>query len=268
GRERSRRPECIIEEVKELVDGGYKEITLLGQNVNSYGKEFGGECDFADLLERICAIPGDYIIRFMTSHPKDASQKLIDVMARQPHIAKQFHLPVQSGSDRVLKAMNRVYTREKYLSLVSYMREKMPDIAISTDIIVGFPTETDEEFDETLDLIKKVRYDMLFSFIYSKRDGTPAAVMDDQISDEKKSERFEKLLEAQEVIAEEKNAGEVGKVFRVLCEGESKNNPQMLTGRTEGNKIVLFDGDISNKGKFVNVKITKGAAFALYGEII
>ena len=181
GRERSRRPEDILREVRELVASGCREITLLGQNVNSYGKEFGGECDFADLLSRICEIEGDYIIRFMTSHPKDASRKLIDTMAANPRIARQFHLPVQSGSDRILKAMNRNYTRESYLSLIRYMREKMPDIAISTDIIVGFPGETEEDFEDTLSIVREARYDMMYSFIYSKRGGTPAAEREDQI---------------------------------------------------------------------------------------
>ncbi|MCQ2770428.1 MAG: tRNA (N6-isopentenyl adenosine(37)-C2)-methylthiotransferase MiaB [Clostridia bacterium] len=268
GRERSRRPEAIINEVQELVNEGYKEITLLGQNVNSYGKEFGDECDFADLLERICKIDGDYIIRFMTSHPKDASKKLIDVMAKEKHVAKHFHLPIQSGSDRLLKEMNRHYTLDQYLSLIDYMRSKMPDISISTDIIVGFPGETEEDFDDTLKVLEKVKYDMLFSFIYSKRDGTPAAKMDNQIEDSVKSERFSRLIKAQEVYAEENNKADVGKTLRVLCEGESKTNKDKLTGRTEGNKIVLFDGDISNKGKFVNIKITEGAAFALYGNIV
>lgn len=267
GRERSRRPEDIINEVRELVNNGYREITLLGQNVNSYGKEFDGECDFADLLERICEIDGDYIIRFMTSHPKDASRRLIDVMAKEKHIAKHFHLPIQSGSDRVLKVMNRHYDMASYTSLIEYMREKMPDISISTDIIVGFPGETDEDFEATIDAVSKIKYDMLFTFIYSKREGTPAATMEDQISDKVKGERFARLLDVQEKIAEEHNRALVGKTMRVLCEGESKNNKDKLTGRTEGNKIVLFDGDISNTGKFVDIEITDGAAFALYGKI-
>jgi tRNA-2-methylthio-N6-dimethylallyladenosine synthase len=200
GRERSRRPEDILREVRELVASGCREITLLGQNVNSYGKEFGGECDFADLLSRICEIEGDYIIRFMTSHPKDASRKLIDTMAANPRIARQFHLPVQSGSDRILKAMNRNYTRESYLSLIRYMREKMPDIAISTDIIVGFPGETEEDFEQTLSIVREARYDMMYSFIYSKRSGTPAAEMKEQIPAEITGARFPRLLEAQNEI--------------------------------------------------------------------
>ena len=268
GRERSRRPEDILNEVRELVASGCREITLLGQNVNSYGKEFGGECDFADLLSRICEIEGDYIIRFMTSHPKDASHKLIDTMAANPKIARQFHLPVQSGSDRILKAMNRNYTREAYLSLIRYMREKMPDIAISTDIIVGFPGETEEDFEETLSIVREARYDMMYSFIYSKRGGTPAAEMEDQIPAEVTGKRFPRLLETQNEISLERNLVWENKTLRVLVDGRSKNNPDKFSGRTDGNKIVLFDADDSYIGNFVNMKITKAQTFALIGEIV
>ena len=268
GRERSRRPEDILREVRELVASGCREITLLGQNVNSYGKEFGGECDFADLLSRICEIEGDYIIRFMTSHPKDASRKLIDTMAANPRIARQFHLPVQSGSDRILKAMNRNYTRESYLSLIRYMREKMPDIAISTDIIVGFPGETEEDFEDTLSIVREARYDMMYSFIYSKRGGTPAAEMEDQIPAEVTGKRFPRLLEVQNEISLERNLVWENQTLRVLVDGRSKNNPDKFSGRTDGNKIVLFDADDSYSGKFVNIKITKAQTFALIGEIV
>ena len=268
GRERSRRPEDILREVRELVESGCREITLLGQNVNSYGKEFGGECDFADLLSRICEIEGDYIIRFMTSHPKDASRKLIDTMAANPHIARQFHLPVQSGSDRILKAMNRNYTRESYLSLIRYMREKMPDIAISTDIIVGFPGETEEDFEDTLSIVREARYDMMYSFIYSKRGGTPAAEMENQVPAEVTGKRFPRLLEVQNEISLERNLVWENQILRVLVDGRSKNNPDKFSGRTDGNKIVLFDADDSYIGKFVNIKITKAQTFALIGEIV
>ena len=268
GRERSRRPEDILREVRELVASGCREITLLGQNVNSYGKEFGGECDFADLLSRICEIEGDYIIRFMTSHPKDASRKLIDTMAANPHIARQFHLPVQSGSDRILKAMNRNYTRESYLSLIRYMREKMPDIAISTDIIVGFPGETEEDFEDTLSIVREARYDMMYSFIYSKRGGTPAAEMENQVPAEVTGKRFPRLLEVQNEISLERNLVWENQTLRVLVDGRSKNNPDKFSGRTDGNKIVLFDADDSYIGKFVNIKITKAQTFALIGEIV
>lgn len=267
GRERSRRPEKIIEEVEELAKSGCREITLLGQNVNSYGKEFSDECNFADLLSRICKIDGDFIVRFITSHPKDASKELIDVMAENPKIAKHFHLPVQSGSDRILKEMNRHYDRETYLSLVEYMRERMPDIAISTDIIVGFPGETEEDFLDTLDLMRKVKYDMIFSFIYSPRTGTPAAKME-QVDDKIKSERMERLLKLQNELLAEKNLSYVGKTMRVLVEGRSKTNTEKMSARTEGNRIVLFDGDDSLTGNFAYIRITKSAPFALFGEIV
>ncbi|MBR6744672.1 MAG: tRNA (N6-isopentenyl adenosine(37)-C2)-methylthiotransferase MiaB [Clostridia bacterium] len=268
GRERSRRPEDILDEIRGLVADGCREITLLGQNVNSYGKEFGGECDFADLLAKICEIEGDYIVRFMTSHPKDASRKLIDTMAANPKIARQFHLPVQSGSDRILKAMNRNYTRESYLSLIRYMREKMPDIAISTDIIVGFPGETEEDFEETLSIVREARYDMMYSFIYSKRSGTPAAEMADQIPPAVTGARFPRLLEVQNEISLERNLVWENQTLRVLVDGRSKNNPEKFSGRTDGNKIVLFDADDSDIGKFVNIRITKAQTFALIGEIV
>ena len=266
GRERSRRPEMIIEEVRSLVESGCKEITLLGQNVNSYGKEFGGECNFATLLSRLCEIEGDFTIRFMTSHPKDASFELIDIMAKNEKIAKHFHLPVQSGSDRILKEMNRHYNKETYLSLVDYMREKMPDIAITTDIIVGFPGETEEDFEDTLELMKRVKYDMIFSFIYSPRTGTPAAKME-QLPEKVKTDRMNRLLALQNELLAEKNEAYVGKTLRVLVEGKSKTNEAKMSARTEGNRIVLFDGEESLTGKFINLKITKSAPFALIGEI-
>ncbi len=272
GRERSRRPEDIIAEVRELVRSGYKDITLLGQNVNSYGKDAksddGEVYDFADLLSDIDKIEGDYFIRFMTSHPKDASDKLIDIIASSKHVAHQFHLPMQSGSDTILKAMNRHYDREKYLRTVNYLREKIPDITISSDIIVGFPGETDEDFEGTLEMLRKVRFDMTYSFIYSPRKDTPAAAMDCQIPDNVKGERFNRLLELQNEIALEKNKPLEGKILKVLCDGKSKNNEDVYSGRTEGNKIVLFDGDESDVGKFIKMKITRAETFALYGEKI
>ena len=272
GRERSRRPEDIIAEVKELVEAGYKDITLLGQNVNSYGKdaksEDGEVYDFADLLADIDKIEGDYKIHFMTSHPKDASHKLIDVMAESKHIARQFHLPMQSGSDRVLKAMNRHYDTEKYLGTVEYLRAKMPDVTISSDIIVGFPGETEEDFEGTLNMLEKVRFDMTYSFIYSPRKDTPAAAMECQIPDDIKGERFNRLLALQNDIALEKNKPMEGKTIRVLCDGPSKNNDNVYSGRTEGNKIVLFDGNESDIGNFVELKIVRAETFALYGEKI
>ncbi len=268
GRERSRRPEDILAEVRGLVADGYKEITLLGQNVNSYGKEFGDECDFAALLSRICEIEGDFLVRFMTSHPKDASKKLIDVMAANDKIAKHFHLPVQSGSDRILKEMNRHYDREAYLSLIRYMREKMPELCISTDIIVGFPGETDADFEDTLSIVREVGYDMMYSFIYSKRTGTPAAEMAEQIPEDVTGERFARLIDTQNAISLTKNEPYAGKTVRVLVDGRSKNNPDKFSGRTEGNKIVLFDGDDSMTGKFVTVHISEAHTFALTGEVV
>ena len=272
GRERSRRPEDIIAEVKGLVEQGYKDITLLGQNVNSYGKDAksddGETYDFADLLADIDKIEGDYFIRFMTSHPKDASDKLIDTMAASRHIAHQFHLPMQSGSDSVLKAMNRHYDTEKYFRTVEYLRKKVPDVTISSDIIVGFPGETDEDFEETLEMLRRVQFDMTYSFIYSPRKDTPAAAMECQIPDDIKGYRMNRLLEVQNAISLEKNKPLEGKIIKVLCDGPSKNNENVYSGRSEGNKIVLFDGNKSDIGKFVELKITRAETFALYGEKI
>ncbi len=267
GRERSRLKENIIAEVQGLVREGYKDITLLGQNVNSYGKDMNAEYDFADLLAELDKIEGDYVLRFMTSHPKDASKKLIDVMAKGTHIAHHFHLPMQSGSDAVLKAMNRRYDREKYLGIVEYIREKMPDATITSDIIVGFPEETEADFEDTLDVLRRARFDMIFSFIYSPRKGTPAAQME-QVPQEIKSARFERLLALQNDISLEQNKKLEGKVLRVLCDGKSKNKSEAVNGRTEGTKIVFFDTEGDMTGEFVNVKIERAETFALYGKIV
>ena len=266
GRERSREMEEIVKEVEGLVANGYRDITLLGQNVNSYGKDSGYPYDFADLLARLDSIEGDFLLRFMTSHPKDASCKLIDVMAASKHIARQFHLPMQSGSDKVLREMNRRYDTAKYYDTVLYMREKMPNVTLTSDIIVGFPGETEEEFEATLSMLEKVRFDMLYSFIYSPRKGTPAAKMEDQIPPAVKSARFDRLLATQNAIALEKNQPLVGKTLRVLCDGVSKNNPALYSGRTEGNKIAFFEGTPDDTGRYVNVKIDRADAFALYGQ--
>ena len=265
GRERSREKAEVVAEVKDLVARGYKDITLLGQNVNSYAK--GKDYDFADLLAELDKIEGEYVLRFMTSHPKDASYKLIDVMAGSKHIAHQFHLPLQSGSDSILKAMNRHYDKARYLDIVRYIREKMPDAALSSDIIVGFPGETDADFEDTMEILRTVRFDMLFSFIYSPRKGTPAAEKE-QIDPKIKGERFDRLLALQHDIALEKNQPMVGKTVRVLCDGPSKNNPDIYSGREEGNKIVFFAATEEQTGKFVNVKIDRADAFALWGEMI
>ena len=253
--------------MRELIEAGYRDITLLGQNVNSYGKDLGTDYDFADLLRDISAIEGDYLLHFMSSHPKDATRKLIDVMASCPHIAPHFHLPMQSGSDSVLKAMNRHYDFEKYIGIVDYIREKMPDATITSDIIVGFPTESEQDFEDTLSALRRARFDMIFSFIYSPRKGTPAAEME-QIPDKIKSERFERLLAVQNEIALECNKPLEGKILKVLCDGASKNDENVINGRTEGGKIVFFDGDLSMEGKFVNIKIERGDTFALTGKIV
>lgn len=268
GRERSRRKEDILAEFKELISKGYKDITLLGQNVNSYGKDNDDGCDFADLLKLLCSVEGDYKIHFMTSHPKDATHKLIDVMAEEDHIAKHFHLPMQSGSDAVLKAMNRHYDSERYLSIVDYLRQRVPDIAITSDIIVGFPGETEDDFEKTLEMLERVKFDMLYSFIYSPRKGTPAAEMENQIPKETQNKRFDRLLALQNKIALEKNLPLVGKTVRVLCDGESKNNSKLYSGRTESSKIVFFEGAECDTGNFVNVEITRAEPFALYGKKI
>ncbi len=268
GRERSREPQDVIAEVRELVAKGYKDITLLGQNVNSYGKGRADGYDFADLLADLDAIEGDFLLRFMTSHPKDASKKLVDVMARGKHIARHFHLPLQSGSDDVLLRMNRHYDKAKYLEILDYMREKMPDIAVTSDIIVGFPGESDADFEDTLSMLRRARFDALFSFIYSPRKGTPAAVMEAPVPREVQNARFDRLLALQEEIALEKNQPMLDKAVRVLCDGASKTDDRMLSGRTSENKIVFFPDDGTPAGEFVTVEIDRVAPFALYGKHI
>lgn len=268
GRERSRRREDVLAEFKELVAKGYKDITLLGQNVNSYGKDSGFDYDFADLLAELDKVEGDYTIHFMTSHPKDATKKLVDVMSTATHIARHFHLPMQSGSDKVLKEMNRRYTFEKYIGILDYIREKMPDVTVTSDIIVGFPGESEEDFEATLGALRRARFDMIYSFQYSPRNGTPAAKMEDQIPKEVKSERFDRLLALQNEISLASNKPLEGCTLRVLCDGPSKSNENVYSGRTDGGKIVLFDGEPEQIGKFLNVKIERADTFALYGKII
>ncbi|MCR4614980.1 MAG: tRNA (N6-isopentenyl adenosine(37)-C2)-methylthiotransferase MiaB [Clostridiales bacterium] len=264
GRERSRDPEIIIKEAEELAAQGYKEITLLGQNVNSYGKGLDCDINFAKLLRRLNDIDGDFQIRFMTSHPKDCTFELLDAMAECGKAAKHLHLPVQSGNDRVLKEMNRHYDREKYLELIHYAREKMPDLSITSDIIVGFPGETYEEFCDTLSLVEEVEYTSLFTFIYSPREGTKAAKMPDPVTREEKGAWFKELCQLQESIAGRRTAAMKGKVYRVLC--ESISDKGMLSGRTEGNVIIEFPGSPDNIGKFVNVKVTEPRTWMLFGE--
>lgn len=268
GRERSRQPEAILAEVRQLVEQGYKEITLLGQNVNSYGKTLEHPISFAQLLTQIDAIPGDFRIRFMTSHPKDATKELFDVMAKSQKICHHLHLPVQCGSDRILQAMNRRYTVEQYLGLIDYARSVMPDISFTTDIIVGFPGETLEDFQGTMELLKKVRYDSLFSFIYSKRVGTKAASMPDDTPHSVKSDRLQQLLALQRTIGEEVLSEYVGKTLRILVDGTGKSGEGYLTGRTDQYLIVDFPGDSALIGQFVTVKITKALNWALLGELV
>ena len=265
GRERSRRPEAILEECRQLAERGCKEITLLGQNVNSYGKDLDCGTDFADLLAQIAQLPGDFLIRFMTSHPRDASAKLFDTMAKYPKIAKQLHLPFQSGSSRVLKAMNRHYDRETYLSKVRYAKSVMPELVLTSDVIVGFPGETEEEFEETISLIEEVRYDSLFTFIFSPRTGTPAAKMEDPTPKEEKNRRFDKLCARQNAISEDIHKSYIGKTFRCLVDGKDKDN---LTARTEGGRLVRFQGPETLIGSYQNLRITGATTWSLTGELI
>lgn len=267
GRERSRRPEDIVAEARQLVEAGYKDITLLGQNVNSYGKDLGGGTDFADLIRMINDIPGDFLIRFMTSHPKDATEKLFRTMAECKKCARQLHLPVQSGSDRVLRAMNRGYTSGEYLKKVELARSYMPELVITTDIIVGFPGETDEEFEDTVRLCDAVRYDAMFTFIYSKRVGTPAASMPDAATREDKQRRFDRLLDAANRVSAEKHAEYEGKTVRVLVDGETGKPEYNLSSRTNGGRLVHLRGDRALIGQFIDVRITSSNTWALYGEV-
>ncbi len=269
GRERSRRKEDVLAEVAELANSGCRDITLLGQNVNSYGKDlYGDEYTFADLLRDCNNIQGDFILRFMTSHPKDANKRLIDIMAECEKVAHNFHLPLQSGSDRILYRMNRKYSSESYLELLEYLRKKIPDVTVTSDIIVGFPGETEFDFSDTLAVLKKARLDMIYSFIYSPRKNTPAAMFDDQISDEVKSERFGRLLDLQNEISKEKNEKLVGSVLEIMCEGISKNDEAMYSGRTSGGKIVHFKASPEDIGKTLKIKIEKADTFQLFGVIV
>ena len=265
GRERSRSSSAIISECRELVASGICEITLLGQNVNSYRSDIS----FAQLLERIAEIEGDFRVGFMTSHPKDASDELIEVMSRYPEkIARTFHLPLQSGSDRVLSLMNRTYDRERYLSLVKQIREKNPDISITSDIIIGFPTESDEDFEATMQMLREIRFDMVYSFLYSPREGTRAARMEGRVPEKIKDARMARLLEEQTNISLEKNREYVGRVVRVLVDSPTKRGDEnVYTGRTSSGKAVHFVGDEGLVGKFVNVKIDRAGAFDLFGKI-
>lgn len=270
GRERSRKPEDIVREVENLVSDGVLEIMLLGQNVNSYrGETSDGEnCSFAHLIEMIAKIDGLKRIRFMTSHPKDLSDELIDVFKSCDKLCKSIHLPVQSGSSAVMKRMNRHYNRDDYMRIVNRIKSAVPEITISTDIIVGFPGETDEQFEETLSLVKEVGYDSAFTFLYSVRTGTPAAKFTDQIPEDIKHERFNRLVKLVDSISAEKNRAYEGRIEEVLVEGKSKRNENTLSGRTDGFKLVNFPGDESYIGRLVKVKITEGKTFSLEGKIV
>jgi tRNA-2-methylthio-N6-dimethylallyladenosine synthase len=265
GRERSRQPQVILEEIRSLVEQGYKDITLLGQNVNSYGKDLDLDMDFADLLEQANAIPGEFLLRFMTSHPKDASQKLFETMARCEKVAPHFHLPFQSGSTRVLAAMNRRYTREGYLEKVAALRALIPHIVLTSDVIVGFPGETQEEFEETYSLIEQVKFDALFTFIFSPRQGTPAASMDDPMPKEQKAANFQRLVARQDEISEERHAAYVGKTLRCLVDGRDEKG---LTARTPGGRLVRLEGEDTLIGQFIPLHITGSNKWSLSGEQI
>ena len=265
GRERSRRPEDILAEVKGLLSDGYKEITLLGQNVNSYGKDIEG-ASFASLLREIGKLPGKFRLRFMTSHPKDLTQDIIDAVAEHKNICNNVHLPVQSGSSRILKAMNRRYDRESYLALVERIKECIPDVGITTDIMVGFPGETEEDFCDTLDLVRKAQFSSAFCFVYSPRKGTPASLMP-QIDDAVKKDRITRLLACQNEVTKRISKTMVGKRYEVLVEGNNFRYKDTMCGRTESGRLVNFKCDSSLVGKFVTVKIERASSATLWGVV-
>lgn len=266
GRERSRKPEDILNEIKELAKEGYREITLLGQNVNSYK---GGEnYNFANLLEDVDKIEGIEVIRFVSPHPKDFTDDVIDVISKSSKISRLIHVPLQSGSTKVLKEMNRKYTKEQYLDLIKRIRNKIPDVVFSTDIIVGFPGETEEDFEDTIDVVKQVNFEQIFMFIYSRRVGTRADKMENQIPEEIKHKRFDRLKQVFEESVEENNKKYIGTTQKILVEGYSKNNQDMLTGRTDTNKVVIFEGPEKLIGKIINIKIISEHKWYLKGEVL
>ncbi len=266
GRERSRRPEVILQEAEAMIRSGYKEITLLGQNVNSYGKGLDCGVHFAQLLKRVSEIEGDFWLSFMTSHPKDASRELIDVIAENPKISRHLHLPFQSGSNRILQRMNRRYTVEKYLDIVNYAKSRIPDLALTSDVIVGFPGETYEDFSQTLELMKEVEFTSLFTFIYSKRMGTPAARMDDPYTHEEKAARMGELLRTQEEISSRRTAAMVGKTYRVLIEEQAREG--VLNARTQGGVVVEVPAPPERIGSFAQAEITEAGNFILRGKLV
>lgn len=267
GRERSRMPEDIVREVEQAVEQGYKEVTLLGQNVNSYGKDHG-RADFADLLSMVDAVPGIRRVRFMTSHPKDLSDRVIAAIRDGAHICEHIHLPVQYGSNKILKAMNRVYTVEQYKALVQRIRAALPHVSLTTDLIVGFPGETEEDFDEMLGFLREIRYDSAYTFIYSKRSGTPAAVMDHQVEEAVKKDRLNRLMAVQNEISLEINQSIQDQIMEVMVEGPSKQDETVWTGRTRTNKIVLFPHVEEQPGDFISIQITHPQTWVLKGRQI
>lgn len=268
GRERSRKISDVVKEISELAAQGYKEIMLLGQNVNSYGKDLEPKTDFADLLVELDKIKDLHRIRYMTSHPRDFTEKLIDVIASSEKVCEHFHLPVQAGGNNVLKKMNRGYTKESYLELVGKIRNRIPDAGITTDLIIGFPGETEEDFLDTMDLLEKVRFDGAFTFVYNKRSGTPAATMIDQVPDEVKKDRIQRLISLQNRISQENNLSELGKIHEVLIEGVKKDDPERLEGRTRTNKLVLVNNSEDLTGQIVKVRIKESGTWHLDGELI
>lgn len=266
GRERSRKPEDILNEIKSLAKEGYKEITLLGQNVNSYNG--GNDYGFANLLEDVEKIDGIDIIKFISPHPKDFTDDVIDVIAKSKKISRLIHVPLQSGSSNILKKMNRKYTKEHYLELINKIRNKVPDVSFSTDIIVGFPEETEEDFEETLDVVRRVNFEQIFMFIYSRRKGTLADKMENQVPEEIKHKRFDRLKALFEKQVEENNKKYIGSVQKILIEGKSKNNDELYTGRTSSNKVVVFEANDKLIGQVANVKIVSEHKWYLKGEII
>lgn len=268
GRERSVPMQQIIGEVKEYIKKGYKEILLLGQNVNSYGNDFETDENFAMLLTQLCKIEGEFLIRFTSPHPRDFSDELIDVIAANPKVARNIHLPLQAGSTRVLELMNRGYSKEEYIALAKKIKGKVTDAALSADIIVGFPGETEKDFTDTLEVSKEVKFDNAFMFMYSPRRGTKAAEMEDQLSSEAKKERLQRLIEVQNTSSKETSESYIGKTVRVLVEGPSRKNKDVLSSRTSTNKIVLFEGAPELKGTFVNIEIDNAKTWTLYGRLV
>jgi tRNA-2-methylthio-N6-dimethylallyladenosine synthase len=267
GRERSRPSEDIIAEIRRISDDGFREITLLGQNVNSYGRNLGEDTDFPDLLRKVHEIEGIARIRFVTSHPKDLSEKLIHTMAELPRVCEHIHLPLQSGSDRILDLMNRKYTFSEYMKKVTMLREAIPDIAITTDIIVGFPGETDDDFEKTVTALREIKYDGIFAFKYSRRPGTKALTLPGHIDEDVKSRRLDQVLNLQESITAEKNLQLEGHTVEILVEGPSETDPEKMTGRTRTNKIVNYYGSPSDAGKLINIEIKKAMLHSLFGEL-